>query len=120
MRLEKMADKVLETDVLVIGGGVSGCVAAAKAAKLGAEVIVLEKASLERGGGPAAGWTTVRPFPMKIPPISISSRDDRRRSVPPHQKQKRGCSIPMSILPPGRTLETHSGGRILGDRLQVG
>ena len=55
MRLEKMADKVYETDVLVIGGGVSGCVAAAKAAKLGAEVIVLEKATLERGGGPAAG-----------------------------------------------------------------
>ena len=55
MSLEMIADKVLETEVLVIGGGVSGCVAAAKAAQLGAEVIVLEKASLERGGGPAAG-----------------------------------------------------------------
>jgi len=35
MSLEQVADKVIETDVLVIGGAIAGCAAAAKAAENG-------------------------------------------------------------------------------------
>jgi len=51
MSLEKIADKVIETDVLVIGGGVAGCVAAVKASEYGVDVTVLEKAAIRRSGG---------------------------------------------------------------------
>jgi len=71
VHLEKIADRVLETDVLVIGGGLSGCVAATKAAKLGAEVIVLEKAWLERSGGAAAGMDHC----ATVPNENISYKD---------------------------------------------
>lgn len=55
MGLESIADKVIETDVLVIGGGVAGCVAAVKASGHGADVTVLEKAAIKRSGGAASG-----------------------------------------------------------------
>ena len=32
MKLEEIADRVIETDVLIMGGGIGGCCAAAKAA----------------------------------------------------------------------------------------
>ena len=71
MSLEKIADKVFETDVLVIGGGLSGCVAATKAAQLGAKVTVLEKSSLERGGCAAAGMDHC----ATVPNENISYKD---------------------------------------------
>ena len=37
MALEKVANKIVETDVLVVGGGIAGCPAAAKAAGTGHE-----------------------------------------------------------------------------------
>jgi succinate dehydrogenase/fumarate reductase flavoprotein subunit len=71
MSFEKIADKVFETEVLVIGGGLSGCVAASKAGRLGAEVIVLEKASIDRGGGAAAGMDHC----ATVPNENISYKD---------------------------------------------
>ncbi|MFC1891356.1 FAD-dependent oxidoreductase [Thermodesulfobacteriota bacterium] len=55
MNLEKIADKVVETDVLVIGGGIAGCPAAAKAAEHGLHVTLAEKAKTDRSGSAAAG-----------------------------------------------------------------
>jgi len=55
MALEQIADKVVETDVLVIGGGIAGCPAAAKAAENGLKVTLAEKAKTDRSGSAAIG-----------------------------------------------------------------
>jgi len=50
-----MADTFITTDVLVVGGGLAGCCAAAKAAEQGLDVTLLEKAVPERSGDAAQG-----------------------------------------------------------------
>jgi len=55
MALDKIADKVIETDVLVIGGGIAGCPVAAKAREHGLDVTLVEKAKTDRSGSAAAG-----------------------------------------------------------------
>ncbi len=47
--------KIIETDVLVIGGGIGGMMAAIGAAKKGTKVIVAEKANTKRSGSGATG-----------------------------------------------------------------
>ena len=55
MALEHIDDKVLETDVLVIGGGIAGCAAAAKAAEHGLNVTLTEKSKTDRSGTSGQG-----------------------------------------------------------------
>jgi len=55
MSLEQIADRVVETDVLVVGGGIAGCPAAAKAAEHGLNVTLAEKSKLDRSGSAAQG-----------------------------------------------------------------
>jgi succinate dehydrogenase/fumarate reductase flavoprotein subunit len=55
MALEDIADKVIDTDVLVIGGGIAGCCAAAKARDHGLNVTLIDKAAVERSGSAAQG-----------------------------------------------------------------
>jgi len=56
LRAPSQALQVLETDVLVAGGGVAGCLAVLGAAEAGARVAVLEKGGIiERAGSIAAG-----------------------------------------------------------------
>jgi len=55
MALERIADRVAETDVLVVGGGIAGCAAAAKAAENGLKVILAEKAKTDRSGTSGQG-----------------------------------------------------------------
>ena len=55
MALSKIADRVYETDVLVVGGGIAGCPAAWKAAQKGASVILADKANPARSGSSACG-----------------------------------------------------------------
>jgi len=45
----------VETDVLVLGGGVSGCFAAIAAAKKGATVSIVDKSAIKRAGGAGSG-----------------------------------------------------------------
>lgn len=45
----------VETDVLIIGGGLAGCNAAMAAAEQGARVVVLDKGKIERSGDIAGG-----------------------------------------------------------------
>ena len=45
----------IETDVLIIGGGLAGCNAAIGAAEQGARVVVLDKGRIERTGDIAGG-----------------------------------------------------------------
>ncbi|MBW1768541.1 MAG: FAD-dependent oxidoreductase [Deltaproteobacteria bacterium] len=55
MSLEKIADNFIDTDVLIIGGGIAGCPAAAKAAENGLKVTLVEKAKTDRSGSAAQG-----------------------------------------------------------------
>jgi succinate dehydrogenase/fumarate reductase flavoprotein subunit len=55
MALEKIADKFVDTDVLVVGGGIAGCPAAVKAAESGLNVTLIEKAKTDRSGHSGVG-----------------------------------------------------------------
>ena len=48
-------DREIETDVLVIGGGIAGCWAAISAARQGVRVALLEKGDVERSGSGGPG-----------------------------------------------------------------
>ena len=77
MALEQIADKVVETDVLVIGGGIAGCPAAAKAAEHGLSVTLVEKSKLERSGNAAMGinYYTVGAIPGEgMTPLEMVKR----------------------------------------------
>ena len=55
--------RVMDADVLILGGGLAGCMAAIKASEMGAAVIVAEKADTRRSGCAATGvdhcWTYI-------------------------------------------------------------
>ncbi|MBI2866484.1 MAG: FAD-binding protein, partial [Chloroflexi bacterium] len=51
-----MADKVVTTDVLVLGGGLAGCMAAIRAREQGARVTVVDKAAIQRSGDAGRGF----------------------------------------------------------------
>ncbi|MBW1763458.1 MAG: FAD-binding protein [Deltaproteobacteria bacterium] len=69
MALEDIADRVFETDMLVVGGGLAGCPAAIKAAESGLNVILAEKAKTDRSGSAGAGIDHfMGPFPEDMTP----------------------------------------------------
>jgi succinate dehydrogenase/fumarate reductase flavoprotein subunit len=55
-------NNTIDTDVLVVGGGMAGCPAAWRAVKQGLRVTLVEKAKVERSGHAAAGMDTVMDF----------------------------------------------------------
>jgi len=50
-----MREETIETDVLCVGGGIAGLMAAIRASELGARVVVAEKGNTVRSGGGATG-----------------------------------------------------------------
>ncbi|MBI4321849.1 MAG: FAD-binding protein [Chloroflexi bacterium] len=48
--LEDLVDEVVRCDVLIVGGGIAGCLAALEARKFGLSTIVVDKAKVGRGG----------------------------------------------------------------------
>jgi len=50
MALEQVADRVVDTDVLVIGGGIAGCFAAIRAKEQGLDVTLVDKGYVSRSG----------------------------------------------------------------------
>ena len=74
MTIENIADKVIEADVLVIGGGVAGPFAALFASEGGAsQVVLLEKAAVRRSGATGMGihgWHQVLPDEIKLEDIA--------------------------------------------------
>ena len=50
-----MKEEIVETDVLCIGGGPAGLMAAIRASELGAKVVVADKANTVRSGSAATG-----------------------------------------------------------------
>jgi succinate dehydrogenase/fumarate reductase flavoprotein subunit len=67
-----MRDEYIRTDVLVIGGGLAGCFAAIKAAELGAEVVIFDKANIRRSGNGGAGLHRI---PLIHPNYNITSQE---------------------------------------------
>ena len=59
----RVQQTLIETDVLVVGGGLAGCMAAIRAREMGAAVVVAEKADTRRSGCAATGvdhcWTYI-------------------------------------------------------------
>ena len=53
--IEQIADEFIETDVLIMGAGMAGCCAAARAAEEGLNVIMAEKSHSKRSGNAAMG-----------------------------------------------------------------
>jgi len=51
--------KTVKTDILVVGGGIAGCFAAIRASELGLSVVLLEKATVRRGGSVGPGMDHV-------------------------------------------------------------
>ncbi|MGD9212184.1 MAG: FAD-dependent oxidoreductase [Desulfobacteraceae bacterium] len=90
MTLDKLADKIYETDVLVIGGGLSGCVAAIKSAKLGAKVIVVDKGKIERSGSAGAGMDHCATVPNENITYKDICRQMTGEGIYPPIKNKKG------------------------------
>ena len=63
MKYEK---KWLETDVLIVGGGIAGCLAGIKAAEAGVSCTILEKSNTKRSGNAGAGIDHLFSY---IPPL---------------------------------------------------
>ena len=52
---KRSSDRVMETDVLVLGSGAAGCGAAIAAREKGAKVLLLDKVKLESSGNLGGG-----------------------------------------------------------------
>jgi succinate dehydrogenase/fumarate reductase flavoprotein subunit len=66
MALDRIADRVIDTDVLVVGGGIGGCPSAAKMAEQGLRVTLVEKSKTDRSGNAAKGMDHYGVFPRGI------------------------------------------------------
>jgi succinate dehydrogenase/fumarate reductase flavoprotein subunit len=56
MDMEELVDEYIETDILIIGGGLAGTMAAIRAREKGdVDVTVVEKANMSRSGDPGKG-----------------------------------------------------------------
>ena len=49
-------EEIIKSDVLVLGGGLSGCFAAIAAARKGLSVVVVEKGAAEKSGAAGTGF----------------------------------------------------------------
>ena len=54
-KMEIGLDETIESDVVVVGGGIAGCMAAISAAELGQKVVLVEKGATERSGAGGSG-----------------------------------------------------------------
>jgi len=72
MNTEITADKIIETDVLVVGGGIAGCCAAAKAKEHGLDVTILEKSATVRSGSSGQG---IDHFGSMFPRDGVTTRE---------------------------------------------
>lgn len=65
-----MKTENISTDVLVIGGGAAGCLAALKSQSLGAKTIIVSKGTVGKSGASPMAGAIVAP-PEKLPPIRL-------------------------------------------------
>ena len=70
--VKSTSDKQLNADVLVLGGGLAGCLAAIKAAEEGAKVVIFEKSHIKRSGN---GNTGLHRIPLIHPDYNYSFKE---------------------------------------------
>jgi succinate dehydrogenase/fumarate reductase flavoprotein subunit len=73
-------EQVIETDILVLGGGIAGCWAAISAARKGAKVVLVEKGDTVRSGAGGPGcdnWCDVPRHPL----INVNPDEWAQRKV---------------------------------------
>jgi succinate dehydrogenase/fumarate reductase flavoprotein subunit len=75
---EEKAHREIDTDVLVVGGGLGGCMVAIKASELGAKVSLIEKAALRRAGGAVLGLGRTL---LVHPDYNVTAGEFARKSV---------------------------------------
>jgi succinate dehydrogenase/fumarate reductase flavoprotein subunit len=69
MTVTQLADRYIDTDVLVAGGGIAGCPTAYKAAEEGLRVTLIEKSNTKRSGHGGAGIDTLLGWPLLDVPL---------------------------------------------------
>lgn len=72
--------KTVDTDILVIGGGYSGCCTAARASELGAKVILVEKSDTLHGNG-VGGTGAVASKVLDAAGLTLDKVDSQKRWV---------------------------------------
>ncbi|MBW1767881.1 MAG: FAD-binding protein [Deltaproteobacteria bacterium] len=92
MKAITMTDEIMETDVLVIGGGPAGLMAAIHASELGAKVIVVDKANTMRSGSGTSGNDHFRAY---IPEFHGPDMEPVVKEV---AKSQVGWTRPMSFV----------------------
>ena len=72
--------KTVDTEILVVGGGYSGCCTAARAAELGAKVILVEKSDTLHGNG-VGGTGAVASKVLDAAGLKLDKVDSQKRWV---------------------------------------
>ena len=77
--------KRIKTDILVVGGGLSGCMAAINASDHGAKVAIVEKSHTERSGAAGTGndhfWRALDTDTSRPKTPTCSSSETKRRNL---------------------------------------
>ena len=71
--------ETLTADVLVVGGGIAGCMAAIAAARRGQKVILVDKGAVKRSGAGGTGidhWNLLPPIPLTCDRKNSAMMDD--------------------------------------------
>jgi len=80
--MKDFATQVVETDVLILGGGMSGCGAAVEAAywakPLGLKVTMVDKAAIDRSGPVAMGLSAINTYMGMDGKVTMNSRMPER------------------------------------------
>ena len=84
----------LETDVLVVGGGLAGCTAALSAREKGAEVILLEAANTYRSGDAGSGLDHIYSYVPKVHERVGYTKDDMKKDMKMFCLQAQGFGYP--------------------------
>ncbi len=75
----KVEHQELETDVLILGGGLAGCFAAIKAREAGARVVLFDKAAIRRSGNAGHGMDHLPA--IAYPGLTIDPEELGRRAM---------------------------------------
>ncbi|MBW1998948.1 MAG: FAD-binding protein [Deltaproteobacteria bacterium] len=85
---------LVKTDVLVIGGGIAGCFAALRASELGRDVLIMEKASLRRGGAVGPGMDHIN---MGIWPKGMLTLDYAKKKAALSKKDLLDPNVVLAV-----------------------
>ena len=75
-----MKTEIIKTDVLCVGGGIAGLMAAIRARESGATVVVVEKGNTKRSGAGGGGCDH---FPAYVPEVHGPSIEPFIKNPPP-------------------------------------